>query len=84
LSRNLALIGLGALFRTHGNISGAEVDPSNWGLLQAIGVAGLITLVFIRMPVRLRWLAVLQALFMVSVMSWIAWTLDRKHFQFSL
>ncbi|MCE5192676.1 MAG: heparan-alpha-glucosaminide N-acetyltransferase domain-containing protein [Candidatus Cryosericum sp.] len=68
LSRNLALIGLGALFTTLGNISGAEVDPSNWGLLQAIGVAGLITLVFIRMPVRLRWLAGLLLLAVYQVL----------------
>ena len=56
LARNLALIGLGALFTVLGNISGAEVDYSNWGLLQAIGVAGLIALVFIGVPARLRWL----------------------------
>ncbi|MCX6097471.1 MAG: heparan-alpha-glucosaminide N-acetyltransferase domain-containing protein [Caldiserica bacterium] len=55
LARNLALIGLGALFTVLGNISGAEVDYSNWGLLQAIGVAGLIALVFISIPARLRW-----------------------------
>ena len=57
LTRNLALIGLGALFTVLGNLSGLAVDRSDWGLLQAIGFAGLITLVFIAVPARLRWLA---------------------------
>ncbi|RIE17503.1 heparan-alpha-glucosaminide N-acetyltransferase domain-containing protein [Candidatus Cryosericum septentrionale] len=56
LSRNLALIGIGALFTVLGNLSGLAVDRSDWGLLQAIGFAGLITLVFIAVPARLRWL----------------------------
>lgn len=73
LERNLALIGLGALFTTLGNISGAEIDPSNWGLLQAIGVAGLITLVFIEMPVRVRWTVGLGLLAVYQILLNIFW-----------
>jgi predicted acyltransferase len=82
LVRNLALIGLGALFTTLGNISGAEVDPSNWGLLQAIGVAGLITLVFIGIPAQLRWCVglVLLAIYQVLLGSfWLSRVISSTH-----
>jgi len=55
--RYLALIGIGAVLTVLGNLSGVAVDPSNWGLLQAIGFAGLITMAFIGIPVRFRWVA---------------------------
>src|SRR5450756_3077549 len=57
LFRNLALIGIGALFTVLGNLSGLAVDRSDWGLLQAIGFAGLVALCFIGVPAHLRWLA---------------------------
>jgi fucose 4-O-acetylase-like acetyltransferase len=57
LSRNLALIGIGALFTVLGNLSGLAVDRSDWGLLQALGFAGLVALCFIGVPAHLRWLA---------------------------
>jgi len=82
LARNLALIGLGALFTTLGNISGAKINPSNWGLLQAIGVAGLIALVFIRMPVRLRWIAGLLLLALYQVLLggfWLSRVVSSTH-----
>lgn len=55
--RYLALVGIGALLTVLGNLSGVVVDQSNWGLLQAIGIAGLMTLVFIGLPARVRWIA---------------------------
>lgn len=82
LARNLALIGLGALFTTLGNISGAEIDPSNWGLLQAIGVAGLITLAFIGIPGRLRWLMALVLLAAYQVLLggfWLSHVVSSTH-----
>ena len=82
LARNLALIGLGALFTVLGNISGAEVDYSNWGLLQAIGVAGLIALVFIGVPARLRWLVgfLLLAIYQFLLNSfWLSSVLSSTH-----
>lgn len=45
--RYLALIGIGAIITAGSNLTGR---PSTWGVLQAIGVAGLITLLFIRLP----------------------------------
>jgi predicted acyltransferase len=56
LFRNLALIGIGTLFTVSENVWGLTAE-SDWGVLQAIGFAGLIALLFIAMPVRLRWLA---------------------------
>jgi len=48
--RNLALIGLGFLLTLGGNLSGVYPSTVNWGLLQALGAAGLLTLPFIRLP----------------------------------
>ena len=45
--RYLALIGIGAVITAGSNLAGT---PSTWGVLQAIGVAGLVTLLFIRLP----------------------------------
>ncbi|RIE15654.1 DUF1624 domain-containing protein [Candidatus Cryosericum odellii] len=55
--RNLALIGIGALLTVLENVWGLTAAGSDWGVLQAIGFAGLIALLFIAMPARLRWLA---------------------------
>jgi predicted acyltransferase len=54
--RNLALIGIGALLTVLENIWGLTAAGSDWGVLQAIGFAGLIALLFIAVPARLRWL----------------------------
>ena len=48
--RYLALIGLGALLSTGEIFFGLDLSGVNWGVLQAIGVAGLVTLAFIRSP----------------------------------
>ncbi len=52
--RYLALIGLGALLSTGEFFFGLDSSGVNWGVLQAIGVAGLVTLVFIRSAGWLR------------------------------
>ncbi|MHB8071652.1 MAG: heparan-alpha-glucosaminide N-acetyltransferase domain-containing protein [Candidatus Cryosericum sp.] len=80
--RYLALIGIGALLTVLGNLSGMVVDPSNWGLLQAIGVAGLITLAFIGIPMRFRWLAGAALLAAYQVLLgrfWLADVLQATH-----
>lgn len=65
--RNLALIGLGFLLTLGGNLSGVYPSTVNWGLLQALGAAGLLALTVIRLPaswrvgVALGLLAVYQA-----------------------
>ena len=82
LSRNLALIGIGALFTVLGNLSGLVVDRSDWGLLQAVGFAGLIALLFIGVPARLRWLAGLLLLvaYQFQLNSfWLATVLSSTH-----
>jgi predicted acyltransferase len=55
ITRNLALIGLGSLLTLGGNMSGIYKSTVPWGLLQAIGAAGLLTLVVIRLPAGWRW-----------------------------
>lgn len=82
VSRNLALIGLGALFTVLGNVSGITADLSNWGLLQAIGAAGLLALVCIGVPARLRWLPGLLLLAVYQFQlerSWLATVLSSTH-----
>jgi predicted acyltransferase len=55
VSRNLALIGLGFLI-TLGGVFASYYPPSTyWGLLQALGAAGLITLPFMHVEFRYRW-----------------------------
>jgi predicted acyltransferase len=50
--RNLALVGIGAILSTGGTqIAG---QPSDWGVLQALGTAGLICLPFIRLGTAAR------------------------------
>ncbi len=74
--RYLGLIGIGALLTVLGNISGAVPDPSNWGLLQALGVAGLITLTFIQLPARTRWIAGAALLAVYQILLDRAWLTD--------
>ena len=52
--RNLALIGLGFLMTLGGNLSGVYRSTVNWGLLQALGAAGLLALPVIRLPAGWR------------------------------
>ncbi len=51
--RYLSLIGIGAVISAGATAVG---QPNDWGVLQAIGVAGLITLAFIRLPTWTRFL----------------------------
>jgi len=52
--RGLALIGLGALITAGENYFDITPLPANWGVLQAIGVATLITILVILLPTYLR------------------------------
>jgi predicted acyltransferase len=56
ISRNLALIGLGFLITLGGILSSNYPPTTNWGLLQALGAAGLITLPFIQIKAKYRWI----------------------------
>ena len=57
ISRNLALIGLGLLITIGGVFVSFYPQSDYWGLLQALGAAGLITLPFIRIKPQFRWIA---------------------------
>jgi len=54
ITRFLAIAGIGALFAGGAAIVSPAEANGAWGVLQAIGAAGLITLVFIRLPSLLR------------------------------
>jgi len=57
ITRNLALIGLGFLLTLAGDLTGVYPSTVNWGLLQALGAAGLLALAVIRLPLIGRTLA---------------------------
>ncbi|HEX7395589.1 MAG TPA: heparan-alpha-glucosaminide N-acetyltransferase domain-containing protein [Anaerolineaceae bacterium] len=54
--RYLAIIGLGAIISAGETAVGENPSGIDWGVLQAIGMAGLITLVVIRLPSVYRWI----------------------------
>jgi predicted acyltransferase len=54
VTRYLALLGLGYLITLVWELSRINPPSVNWGLLQALGAAGLITLPFIRLPAPWR------------------------------
>jgi len=56
LTRYLAIIGLGAVISAGETASGQNPSGIDWGVLQAIGMAGLVTLLVIRLPSIYRWL----------------------------
>jgi len=56
LTRYLAIIGLGAIISAGETAIGQNPSGIDWGVLQAIGMAGLVTLVVIRLPSIYRWL----------------------------
>jgi predicted acyltransferase len=55
LARYLALLGLGYIITLVWELSGIQPPSVNWGLLQALGAAGLITLPFIQLAAPWRW-----------------------------
>ena len=55
LTRYLAIIGLGAIISAGETALGQNPSGIDWGVLQAIGMAGLVTLAVIRLPSIYRW-----------------------------
>ena len=55
LTRYLALLGMGYLITLVWELSGIQPPSVNWGLLQALGAAGLIALPFIHLASLWRW-----------------------------
>jgi len=70
--RNLALIGIGALISAGGTAVG---QPSSWGVLQALGEAGLIALLVIGLPTWAR-LVIGVAMLVAYQLALDRWTLD--------
>ncbi len=56
LTRYLAIIGLGAIISAGETAIGQNPSGIDWGVLQTIGMAGLVTLLVIRLPSIHRWL----------------------------
>jgi predicted acyltransferase len=56
ITRYLAIIGLGAIISAGETATGQNPAGIDWGVLQAIGMAGLLCLVVIRLPSVYRWL----------------------------
>jgi predicted acyltransferase len=56
LTRYLAIIGLGAIISAGETAVGENTSGIDWGVLQAIGMAGLAALIVIRLPSIYRWL----------------------------
>jgi predicted acyltransferase len=82
ISRNLALIGLGFLITLGGVLSKNYPPDANWGLLQALGAAGLITLPFIKIKPKYRWIFgfLLLAIYQVLLdRFWLADVINSVH-----
>ncbi|HOI77528.1 MAG TPA: heparan-alpha-glucosaminide N-acetyltransferase domain-containing protein [Methanofastidiosum sp.] len=62
-TRYMAIAGIGFFLTAFGNLTGTYENSSNWGLLQAIGAAGLFTLIFIKFSTKIR--AIVGVLFLI-------------------
>lgn len=54
IRRFLSILGIGAILSAGERAFGISTQSADWGVLQAIGIAGLVTLIFIRMPLKWR------------------------------
>jgi predicted acyltransferase len=80
--RYAALIGIGFILTMLGDLTGVYESTVNWGLLQAIGAAGLLTLlvIWLRWPWRLlAGLALLAAYQLLLDRFWLQDVLDALH-----
>jgi predicted acyltransferase len=82
ITRNLALIGLGFLLTLAGDLTGVYPSTVNWGLLQALGAAGLLALLVIRLPLIGRAVAGLGMLAVYQLLldrTWLADVIAAPH-----
>ncbi|HUI72276.1 MAG TPA: heparan-alpha-glucosaminide N-acetyltransferase domain-containing protein, partial [Spirochaetia bacterium] len=82
LRRWLALIGIGAIISAGEVLVGKNASPISWGVLQAIGVAGIVTLLVISVPTVWRaiiGLAVLAAYQLLLNALWLPTVLHSEH-----
>ncbi len=68
VTRYLAIIGLGAIISAGETAVGQNPANIDWGVLQAIGMAGLVTLFAISLPTVYRWLIGLSLLAVYQVL----------------
>jgi predicted acyltransferase len=64
LTRFLAILGIGAILSAGERLFGISTQSMDWGVLQAIGIAGLVTLMFIRLPIY--WRAIIGVLILTG------------------
>jgi predicted acyltransferase len=67
-TRYLAIIGLGALISVGETAFGLNPSGIDWGVLQSIGAAGLVTLIVIQLPSSWRWVIGLSLLVIYQVL----------------
>lgn len=82
LRRWLALIGIGAIISAGEVLVGKNASPISWGVLQAIGVAGILALLVVGVPPLWRaliGLAVLAAYQLLLNDLWLATVLHSEH-----
>ena len=82
LRRWLSLIGIGAIISAGEILVGKSTDPISWGVLQAIGVAGILTLLVIGIPPLWRaivGLAILVAYQLLLNNYWLSTVLHSEH-----
>ena len=82
LRRFLALIGIGAIISAGEVLVGHDASPISWGVLQAIGVAGILTLLVIGFPPLWRALAGLAILAVYQLLLdnlWLSTVLHSEH-----
>jgi len=82
ISRNLALIGLGFLITLGGVFTSIYQSTEYWGLLQAIGTSGLITLLFIKLKTRYRFfigIVILGGYQLLLDQYWLAQVINAAH-----
>jgi predicted acyltransferase len=68
IARFFALLGMGALFSAGEILLKVDNQTINWGVLQAIGVAGLVTLIFIRFS---QWVRLVAGMFILSLYQYL-------------
>ena len=81
-TRYMAIAGIGFFLTSFGNLTGTYENSSNWGLLQAIGTAGLITLLFIQFSTKTRaFMGILMLIFYQFMLNqfWLQKVLESSH-----
>jgi predicted acyltransferase len=82
IRRYLAFIGLGAIITAGQSVLGYQLDQLDWGVLQSIGLAGLVALPLINLPTKYRVISGLGILAIYQILLdryWLATVLNSQH-----